>query len=111
MSETTLPRDKWPMYRCAPAIAWLRDADQTLLVDAERGQFWSIRGVEAAIWDLLTLNYPYEKIVPFLSLLMRVRTDEAEGMFLAVLRGWQEAGVVQIRGEGRSDQPGDQRRM
>ncbi len=96
MGKTMPHSDDRLIYHCAPAITWLRDADQTLLVDAERGRLWAIRGVEAAIWDFLTFAYPYEKIVHFLSLLMRASIDEAERTFLAALRGWHRRGIVQV---------------
>lgn len=111
MGKTTPHGDGRLIYRCAPAITWLRDADRTLLVDAERGQSWPIHGVEAAIWDFLTLAYPYEKIVHFLSLLMTASSAEAERTLLAALRGWQRTGIVQIVKEGERGQSGDQRRL
>jgi hypothetical protein len=111
MGKTTPSGDDWLTCRCAPSIAWLRDDGQTLLVDAEREQFWSIHGVEAAIWDFLALAHPYEKIVRFLSLLMTASTDEAERTFLAVLRDWQRTGIVQVVKEGERGQSGDQRRL
>ena len=61
-------------YCCAPSIIWVRDADQTLLVDQETKQSWSLRGVSAVIWDLLTVGYSHQRIVPLLSL----RKNESE---------------------------------
>ncbi len=105
--KTTLSGGEWLTYRCAPAITWLREANQILLVDVERGRFWFIHGLEAAIWDFLALAYPYEKIVRFLSLLLRTSTGEAEKTLLAALRGWQGLGIVQIVEEGKREQSVD----
>jgi hypothetical protein len=99
--KTTLPDNQWLTYGCAPAITWLRDADQILLIDAEREQFWSLRGVEAAIWDLMILAYPYEKTVHLLSLLLRNSTDEAEKVFLTTLDSWHYAGIIQVVEENK----------
>jgi hypothetical protein len=102
------PDDAGLVYDCASDITWVRDADRILLVDAKKEQFWSLQGVEAAMWDWLTLAYPYEKIVRFLSLLSRVPAGEAERKFLTTLRGWQELGIVQAVEEKNRGEPGDQ---
>ncbi len=101
LDKATHPSDEWLAYRCTPAITWVKDANQILLVDAEREQFWFIQGVEAAIWDFLALAYPYEKIVHFLSLMQDTSTDEAEKTLRASLFGWQKAGIVQLVGESK----------
>jgi len=98
-------------YRCAPAVTWVRDADQTLLVDAEGGGHWSLRGAEAAVWDWLVLAYPYERIVRFLSLLLRVPAGQVGKVLCSTLLAWQDAGIVQAVGESYRGKPGDQRRL
>ncbi len=107
IGPTTPPAGTWLAYRCAPAIAWLRDAGQILLIDVDTGQSWRIRGVEAAIWDFLTLAYPYARIVRFVSLLLRTPIDEAERTLLATLHGWQSAGIVQTIRKDDCGEPGD----
>lgn len=109
--KTTLPDDECLTYCCAPAVAWLRDADQILLVDPARKQFWPIRGAEAAIWDFMILAYPYEKIVRFLSLLLGTSTGEAKKIFLAVLRDWQRRGVIQVVEENKRGESGNHDRL
>lgn len=61
------------IYHCSPSTIWVKDADQTLVVDRELGQSWVLCGVEAVIviWDLLRVGYSYRKIVPMLSLTSR----------------------------------------
>ena len=98
-------------YQCSPDITWVRDTGGTLLVDAVRAQAWSLSGVEASIWEWLTLAYPYDKVVHFLSVLLRIRADEAEETLLSALRGWLAAGILQISGENESGESSDQRRL
>lgn len=109
--NVTRPGGEWLAYRCAPAITWVKDTDQILLVDAEREQFWLIQGVEAAIWDFLALAYPYEKIVRFLSLIQSISTDEAEETLQLALCSWQRAGIVQLEEESKRGQSGHQCRL
>jgi hypothetical protein len=107
MADTPLPGDEGPVYQCAPGITWLRDADHMLLVEEERGQSWLMRGTQAAVWDFLTLAYPYQKIVRFLSLLLRVPIEEAEVTLLCLLCDWQAAGILQLTEQGKRGQSGD----
>jgi hypothetical protein len=82
-------------YQCAPAIVWVKDARQTLLVDQGRGQRWALHGAEAAIWDLLTLNYPFGRMAGFLSDLLGVSARDAAQQLLDVLHTWEQAGIVE----------------
>ncbi len=87
-------------YRCAPTIVWVKDAGLTLVIDQDRGQWWALRGVEATIWDLLTLNYPFARIAGFLSELLKLSGEEAAQQLLAAVREWEQAGIVRpLEGE------------
>jgi hypothetical protein len=81
-------------YRCAPAIAWVKDVRQTILVAAETGESWTLCGVEAAIWDLLTLNYPAEQITRLLSVLLALSPEQAAATLAGAIRTWAEAGIL-----------------
>jgi hypothetical protein len=89
-------------YHCAPALCWVKDAGQTILVDGESGRSWVLRGVEAAIWDLLTLGYPAGQIAPFLAVLRTSPVDQASDTLAAVVHAWVEAGIVLVQ-EGGDD--------
>lgn len=99
------------LYCCIPDIVWTRDADQTLLVSPGQGQGWALRGVEATVWDLLTLHYPFERIVGFLAELLQLSGEEATRQLLAVVQGWEQAGIMHARQEDRCGQSSDQRRL
>jgi len=83
-------------YRCSQSIVWVKDAEQTLMVDKETGQSWAIRGTEAVVWDLLAVGYSHQGIVPLLSLILSHSTDEAESTLTGLLREWREAGIVRF---------------
>jgi len=86
-------------YRCSQSIVWVKDAEQTLLMDKETGQSWAIRGAEAVVWDLLAVGRSHQGIVPLLSLILSLSTDETESTLAGLLREWREAGIVRVRGE------------
>jgi hypothetical protein len=90
------------VYCCVPAVVWVKDAGQTLLVEQERGQCWVLCGVEATIWDLLTLHYEFGRIVGFLSELLKLSGEEATQQLVAAIRNWEQAGIVHtLEGDGR----------
>ena len=96
------------IYHCSPSTIWVKDADQTLVVDRELGQSWVLRGVEAVIWDLLRVGYSYRKIVPTLSLILSLSVEEAEYTLAGVLRKWRDASIVQVSGEDADGEPDSQ---
>ncbi|MBU0703104.1 MAG: hypothetical protein KKC18_04485 [Chloroflexi bacterium] len=83
-------------YCCSPSIVWVKDAGQTLVVDRETRQTWTLRGMEAVVWDLLAVGYSYQRIVPLLSLIFSLSAGEAKSTLTGLLREWQDTGIVQV---------------
>jgi len=96
------------IYRCSPAIVWVRDAGQILLVDREAEQSWSLHDAEAVIWDLLMGGYSYEKIVQMLSLTLSFSVEQADRTLSNVLRNWRDADIVQVSGDVKNGELGNQ---
>ena len=94
--EAILPTVERSVYRCAPHIVWIRDADRVILVDPDNERSWLLHGIEAAIWDWLTVGYEYERIVGLLSLILQSSEDEAGATLTDALRRWCHAGLVQL---------------
>lgn len=99
------------VYRCSPSIAWVRDANQTLVVDRETEQSWILHGVEAIVWDLLTVGYSYQSMVSMLSLTLSTSAEEAERTLAGVLEEWQGDGIVQVYERGDDGELNGQRGM
>lgn len=83
-------------YRCVPTIVWVKDAEQTILIEEEGKRSWIICGEETAIWDWITCNHPCERIVRLLSVLSGTSTEEAREALSAILQGWEKAGIVRV---------------
>ena len=96
------------IYHCSPSIIWVKDADQTLVVDGELGQSWALRGAEAVTWDLLTVGYSSREIAQVLSLILSLSVEEAEHTLASVLRKWRYANIVQVSGEANDGEPDGQ---
>jgi hypothetical protein len=89
-------------YCCAPSIAWVKDANLTLLVDTETGRSWSISDDESTIWDLVVLGYKWRGIVRFLSVLSSLSGAEAEARLSDTVQRWVEQGLMcPVEGGGR----------
>lgn len=81
---------------CPASVWWVKDADQILVVGEGRGTLAALHGTEAAIWDWLTLMYPYPKLVNLLAALRAIPLDEAESQLIDLLSAWQSSGLLEI---------------
>jgi hypothetical protein len=97
-----------PAYCCAPEITWVKDGGQALLVAREQDRSWILRGAEAAIWDLLTLQVPFEGLVRFLAVLLHVPEEQAGATLMATIHRWEEAGILYRTRGSEGDEPGHQ---
>ncbi|MBP7694549.1 MAG: hypothetical protein KA764_21690 [Anaerolineales bacterium] len=79
------------------SVRWVVDAGQVLVVDERRGTVHCLRGVEMAVWNWLTLAYPYPRLVVLLAESLAVSPAAAEAQLAALLRGWQAAGVLEVQ--------------
>ena len=87
-------------YDCAPTITWVKDASQTIVVEGRGKRCWTLRGVDAVIWDLLTLNYDFARMVDFLARLSEGSREKAAVTLLTTFRHWEKEGIVTACGEG-----------
>jgi len=83
-----------PAYGPAPGVTWVKDADQTILVDGLGGRSWILHGLEAAAWDLVALGYSFEGAAGSLALLAGIEEEQGRSMLSATVRRWQEAGIL-----------------
>lgn len=90
------------VYHCAPTVCWVKDSEQTILVEEQNGQACSLCGLEAVVWDLLVLEYPAERIVKFLAALLDEPSEMAREELRSVLQRWEELGFLRATGKGSS---------
>jgi hypothetical protein len=93
--------DQGCIYVCAPAVRWVKDLHETLLVDDQSQQSWVLQGIDAAIWDLLALDYGPERIADFLAVLLTTSTNEASKRVLATIQRWEQAGILRSSGSAQ----------
>ncbi|MGD1992490.1 MAG: hypothetical protein PVI59_04775 [Anaerolineae bacterium] len=86
----------------APAIAWVRDAGRTLLVDQMTGASLLLQGAEAVIWDLVVAGHSYDRLIPMLAAILSLSEEKARIALVGALAVWQEKGFL-IVSEGEED--------
>jgi len=82
------------VYECSPVIVWVRDAQQTILVNEETGDSWILQDVESVIWDWLAVTRSSDEITQMLSLALSLSVEEAARTFSGVCQNWLEAGIL-----------------
>jgi hypothetical protein len=80
---------------CPESVRWVNDAGQILVIDERRGVTHTLRGVEAAVWDWLTLAYPYPALVEMLAALLTLPSDQSAERLGDILAAWQTAGLLE----------------
>jgi hypothetical protein len=79
---------------CPPAIHWVKDSGQIVVVDEKKPATWILQGFEAAVWDYLMLGYSFPKLTATLRTLLNVPIQEAEDKIAACIRNWQAGGLL-----------------
>jgi hypothetical protein len=85
------------MLVCPETVRWVNDAGQILVIDEQRGVTHRLRGDEAALWNWLTLAYPYPALVEMLAALLAQPPDAATARLEAMLAAWQTAGLLEAQ--------------
>jgi len=86
-------------YSCSPRVSWAIDAGQIIVVDEQYGRRHCLRGVEAAVWDWLTLAYPYPRLLALLVELLAVPPAQAAVTLRELLHRWIDIGLLVQEGE------------
>ena len=92
-------------YYCSPAIVWVKDADQTLVVDRATGQSWSMRGTEAVVWELLTVGHSRSRAAQLLSLILSVPARGGRHTLADVVQRWRDANLIEVCEEAVGGKP------
>jgi hypothetical protein len=98
--EAAVSRSRILTYDCAPTITWVKDANQVIVIEGRGARCWSLQGIEAIIWDLLSLNYGFARMVDLLAELSEGSRENAVTTLLTTMRHWEEEGIVTAGSRG-----------
>lgn len=80
-------------------IEYVRDLEWVILVSPENHKKWILQGMEAAIWNWLTLDDGYTRLVNKIAAACSVSKEEASGLLQTTLTQWVEAGLLTCEGQ------------
>jgi hypothetical protein len=95
-SDTTLESNLLAdRFRPRPHIVWATHTDATVLLDADRGQYFTLNGVAGRAWDLLAAGEPVIEILQCLGDEYEVEREVLEADVAALLRHLLDAALIE----------------
>ena len=82
------------LYTCQEDIGWVVEVKHIILIQSETGSTWTLSYPDATIWDLLTRNYSFDRIVYLLATVTSIDLELAEQMVLGKLDEWLKVGIL-----------------
>jgi hypothetical protein len=81
--------DQYPLsarFRPFPHVVWARHTDATVLLDAERGLYYTLNDVAGRVWELLAASEPVIEILRVVGDEYEVDREVLEADLTALLR-------------------------
>jgi hypothetical protein len=82
-------------FRPFPHVVWARQADATVLLDAERGLYYTLNEVAGRTWELLVAGEPLIEILRYLGDEFDVSADTLEADLTALLKSLLDAELIE----------------
>lgn len=82
-------------YRSTAGLVWTTDQDRLVVVHPASRQCFLLSGLERELWQLLCLDYPYQKIVELLAIIQGCSAAEMSRAVEVILADWAARGIVQ----------------
>jgi Coenzyme PQQ synthesis protein D (PqqD) len=90
--EHHLPTDR---FRPRPHVVWTTHTDATVLLDAERGLYYTLNEVAGRAWELLAAGEPVMEILRCLDDEYEVGREELEADVTALLKRLLDAHLIE----------------
>ena len=81
-------------YRLSPNVRWVVERFTVTLTDG-KGRVRALRYPEAAIWDLVSRGYAYDKVVPMMAHIAARDTAAADTLVRTTLEDWASDGLIE----------------
>jgi hypothetical protein len=82
-------------FRPLAHVIWTRHADATVILDAERGQYYTLNEVAGRIWELLVAGEPIVEILRLLREEYDAPVETLEDDLLALLSRLVDAKLIE----------------
>lgn len=84
-------------YHWAPSTRWAVELKGIVLINEGTGAVSSLGYPQAAVWDLLTHGYSYDRSVCMLTAITSLQTGEVETLIAESLKTWVEDGFLILK--------------
>jgi hypothetical protein len=81
-------------YRLSPNVRWVVERFTVIVTDGS-GRVRALRYPEAAIWDLVSRGYAYDKVVPMMAHIAARDAAEADTLVRTTLENWAGDGLIE----------------
>jgi coenzyme PQQ synthesis protein D (PqqD) len=81
-------------FRPFPHVVWARHTDATVLLDAERGLYYTLNDVAGRVWELLAAGEPVIEVLRVVSDEYEVDREVLESDVTALLREMRAAKLI-----------------
>jgi hypothetical protein len=93
--------NKWATYVSHPEVAWVVEKSGIRLIRQDTGASELIVYPEAMLWDLLSRNRPYERLVNIIATVAGLRKETAEHFIRKKVGDWiREGWLAEQAGDG-----------
>jgi hypothetical protein len=82
-------------FRPLPHVVWARHADATVLLDADRGQYYTLNEVAGRVWELVAAGEPVVEILRLLGEEYDAPAETLEGDLAGLLDRMLEARLIE----------------
>jgi hypothetical protein len=82
-------------FRPFPHVVWARQADATVLLDAERGVYYTLNEVAGRAWELLAAGEPLIEILRCLGEEFEVPAETLQADIAALLKRLLDADLIE----------------
>ena len=81
-------------YHCAPGIGWSVEIRNIILINKLTGSVCNLSYPEAAVWDLISRGYSFDKLVGMLSVISAKDSAEAKRFIVQTVDDLTEEGFL-----------------
>ena len=81
-------------FYCREDILWAKDYDNIVIISLAQNVAHTLEGVEATIWEYLTLGYSQSKLTTQLSSIFSISPELASTTIVKTLISWEKKDLV-----------------
>ena len=83
------------LYHCAPGVRWAVETRGVAVFHPDKGVFATLEYPEAAVWDLASRGYRFDRIAELVGHIAGVERPAAESLVIDALERWLAMGLLE----------------